>query len=100
MIAKLGNKPTFVRAVLDLALFTANCRDYINSWHVLEGPSCSDHRYILCELSALAFLMNSDRNPRTTNWERYVESPRKALEDGLALIKEIGHIDRAIIQVN
>lgn len=82
--------------VLDLILCTAHCSDYINSWHVSEELSCSDHRHILYELSDLVLLTISDRNPRVTNWEGCVESLSRTSEDGPAPTKEIEHMDRAV----
>jgi len=45
-----GNKPTFVTSnrqeVIDIMIATLYAGNFIKDWHVTEGVSCSDHRYI------------------------------------------------------
>lgn len=74
-IMNRGNKPSFVtttrQEVIDITIGTSFIGNFVKNWHVSDAESCSDHRYILFELSGLKPELEHYRNPRNTDWESY-----------------------------
>jgi hypothetical protein len=74
------NEPTFVihnrKQVIDLTVGTDKKGDLVSNWHVSDGTSLSDHRYILCQVGDLEATKVTYCNPKRTNWESYRQDTR------------------------
>ena len=76
-ILNRGSTPTFVTSrrqeVIDLTLGTFQLVSDVKNWRVSDEPSLSDHRHILFTLDLMHDVgPSSFRNPRTTDWLKYV----------------------------
>lgn len=76
-LLNIGNRPTFMvsnrEEVLDITLCSNRISHELTNWHVSDEESLSDHRYIFFEHSNVTAQTLRFRNPRSTNWELYIE---------------------------
>ncbi|RYE25309.1 MAG: hypothetical protein EOP45_04900 [Sphingobacteriaceae bacterium] len=77
-VCNVGAKPTFVTGnrseVIDISLISGNYKDRIKGWLVSDEPTLSDHREINFKLMVSDERGNSFRNPRKTDWNKYLQN--------------------------
>ena len=79
-ILNVGNRPTFERfgreEVLDITLCFSRIFYELANWQVLNElePSLSDHKFIFFEHSNAFFDTLTYRNPKSTDWDLYMDS--------------------------
>ena len=79
-LINVGNRPTFARfgreEVLDITLCSSRISQEVVDWQVLDEvePSLSDHKYIFFDHSNVSFNVITYRNPKSTNWDLFMES--------------------------
>ena len=73
-----GNEPTFVtanrREVIDITLSSKDLPTQVRGWQVSKELSASDHRWIRFKLIADEVKPKLYRDPRKTDWEKFLES--------------------------
>ncbi|XP_031349535.1 uncharacterized protein LOC116175515 [Photinus pyralis] len=100
-----GETPTFVTSrrqeVIDLTLGSFSIAHMISNWRVSDEPSLSDHRHILFQLN-LSFNGGpcKFRNPRTTNWDCYVEKLTERLDKPPLLCRKAGQVEEAAAMIS
>ncbi|KAJ8962335.1 hypothetical protein NQ318_018317 [Aromia moschata] len=77
-VANRGSVPTYFtperQSVIDLTLCSTEFLSQVLSWKVSLEVSLSDHRHIFFELDeSIQLIENGYRNPRTTQWDLYLE---------------------------
>jgi hypothetical protein len=77
--------------VIDLTISSMDLVPFLNNWHVSLEPSLSDHRYIQFDLTHGFHEAREYRNPKRTDWNRYVQNLRERVK-GIK-IKILGTID-------
>jgi hypothetical protein len=74
-ILNRSNRPTLVMSsrqeVIDITIATFYAGNLIKDWHVTEGVSCSDHRYIRFTVMGIDHLVITYCNPCRTDWELF-----------------------------
>ena len=79
-IINVGNRPTFERfgreEVLDITLCSSRISHELANWLVLDEiePSLSDHKFIFFEHLNVSFDILTYRNPKSTNWDLYMDT--------------------------
>jgi hypothetical protein len=83
-----------------LTLGTNRIGDPVSSWHVSDGPSLSDHRYICFQIHNIKAEKSTYRNARRTNWESYQDDLKVNLGTTSRNICTINDIDRSVDQLH
>jgi ribonuclease HI len=107
-LLNFGNEPTFItsnrREVLDITFTTSYMINKINSWHVSDDISLSDHRYIKFNIESQKLQCEAYRNPKKTDWmyfRRFLSDhllePHK-IEDSISLNNEANKLEEIIIK--
>jgi hypothetical protein len=98
-----GNRPTFInrvrQEVLDITKSTEYVSTLIQSWHVSEVPSLSDHRHICFQLNA-ASVEFPPTNPRRTDWVSYLEDLATMIASISRRARNFSDIDSTASQLN
>lgn len=85
-VANVGVQPTFENAVrsevLDLTLNSPAFGHRIVDWCVSGEASLSDHRHIRFDLIVPKVKLIPRRNPRNTEWGKYIEVLKSAEDEG------------------
>ena len=87
-LLNIGNTPTFVtkkcKEVLDITFSSPMIENLTQNWQVSSEPSMSDHRIIRFDLGITPKIQIPRRNPRKTNWDKYIN----LLEENLTSTKD------------
>ena len=87
-LLNIGNTPTFVtkkcKEVLDITFSSPMIENLTQNWQVSSEPSMSDHRIIRFDLGITPKTQIPRRNPRKTNWDKYIN----LLEENLTPTKD------------
>lgn len=75
-VLNIGNDATFInrirKEVIDITLASRSLVDEISDWRVSSDISMSDHRMIKMEIRSDKKAATLKRNPRATDWEKYI----------------------------
>lgn len=99
-----GNRPTFVNSireqVIDLTLCSLDVLGDIGDWHVSSDVTCSDHRRIMFGLKGASMPPIRYRNPKNTDWLRYLERLEDFLGDWDRVIRNDVELNDAVNYIN